>query len=70
MDDDCCPFCDICNPNLKDDEMVTITKERYAELIDSEDWLNCLQNAGVDNWSGYDFARELYEEITSVDYDD
>lgn len=25
-------------------------------------WLGCLENAGVDNWSGYDYARELYQE--------
>lgn len=41
---------------------VTITKERYEELIETESWLLALESAGVDNWDGIDFARELYEE--------
>jgi hypothetical protein len=24
-------------------------------------WLSYLENAGVDNWSGIDYAQELYE---------
>ncbi len=47
---------------MADEEMVTITKKEYDELIDRSTWLTCLENAGVDNWSGYSFARELYSE--------
>lgn len=25
-------------------------------------WLDCLENAGVDNWSGRDYAVDLYRE--------
>lgn len=25
-------------------------------------WLQCLENAGVDNWEGYYYAQELFEE--------
>ena len=25
-------------------------------------WLQCLEDAGVDNWSGIDYAKELYNE--------
>ena len=42
-------------------EMVTITKQAYDSLLEDQDWLTCLENAGVDNWSGYDYARELQE---------
>ncbi len=42
------------------EEMVTITKERFDDLIDSERMLICLQNAGVDNWEWYDEAMEEY----------
>lgn len=43
-------------------ETVTIAKDIYDSLLDSQKWLDALENAGVDNWSGYDFARELYNE--------
>lgn len=42
------------------EETVTITKKEYEELLESQRWLNCLENAGVDNWSGYDYACEEY----------
>ena len=45
-------------------KMVTITEEEYQSLLDDQLWLNCLENAGVDNWSGYDYARQLYNEET------
>jgi len=44
------------------EEMVTITKEEYSELCDDSLFLNCLRGAGVDNWDGYDFAVEAYQE--------
>lgn len=25
-------------------------------------WLQCLEEAGVDNWSGIDYAKDLYNE--------
>ena len=42
------------------DETITITKKKYKELLDSELKLNCLENAGVDNWEWYDDAMERY----------
>lgn len=44
-------------------KMVTITEEEYNDLKDSQMWLDALKNAGVDNWSGYDFAAEIYREM-------
>lgn len=43
-------------------EQVSINKDRYDELVDAEFWVQCLENAGVDNWCGYDYAREEYRE--------
>jgi len=43
-------------------ETVTIDKERYEELLDKENLLDALDAAGVDNWDGYDFAMEQYQE--------
>lgn len=35
----------------------------YVEgLEEDSEWLSCLESAGVDNWSGYDYAREMMNE--------
>ena len=31
-------------------------------LEDSQKWVNCLEDAGVDNWEGISYAYELYNE--------
>ena len=41
---------------------VTISKAEYDRLLKRENWLNCLEAAGVDNWCGYDEARQLRDE--------
>ena len=48
------------------EEMVTITKAEYDELIDRVDWLDCLEAAGVDNWEGWEEACA----IRDGEYDD
>lgn len=35
------------------EEMVTITKEEYDQLVDRDFKLSCLENGGVDNWEWY-----------------
>lgn len=42
---------------------VTISQEEYDELVDDQILLDCLRNAGVDNWEGWDFAIEQYQAI-------
>lgn len=49
------------NKNMNE-ETVTISKEEYESLKEDARWLQCLENAGVDNWEGYDYARELWRE--------
>jgi len=44
------------------EETVTITLKEYASLQDDSFKLNCLENAGVDNWDGYDYAMEEYRQ--------
>lgn len=58
-------------------ETIEITKDEYnqlhariaeleADVNEAEEdvvFLRCLENAGVDNWDGYDYAREEFNEI-------
>lgn len=46
---------------MENQNMVTITLKEYESLKENSKWLNALENAGVDNWPGIDFARELYD---------
>lgn len=42
--------------------MTEISEERYEYLIERDAWLEALEQAGVDNWEGYDEALEIYKE--------
>jgi hypothetical protein len=53
------------NPLLTE-EVVELPKSVYDAMCDTEDWLAALEAAGVDNWEGYDFAREIYNEDKNV----
>jgi hypothetical protein len=44
------------------EEMITITKEEYDQLCKESDWLSWLEAAGVDNWEGFDEARNMRDE--------
>ena len=48
--------------NIMNEETVTITKQEYESLLQDRKWLEALEGAGVDNWEGYDYAREIYNE--------
>lgn len=41
---------------------ITISVEEYQYLKDRVFFLDCLESAGVDNWSGYGEAQEMYNE--------
>jgi len=36
--------------------MISITKQRYEELLQAEKELQTLEDAGVNNWEGYEIA--------------
>lgn len=42
--------------------MITLSEKEYADLLEARLFLNALRSAGVDNWEGYDYALELYDE--------
>lgn len=44
------------------EKTITITLARYEALLTSEFELQALENAGVDNWEGCDYAYEGYKE--------
>ena len=44
------------------EDSIVIQKKRYEELLESEEFLGCLQAAGVDNWEGYEQAQEILED--------
>jgi hypothetical protein len=44
------------------EETVTISKKEYESFLQDRKWLAALENAGVDNWEGIDYARELLNE--------
>jgi hypothetical protein len=44
------------------EEMVTITKARYDQMVKELDFLEALRQAGVDNWQGYDEAVNILHE--------
>lgn len=46
-------------------EMVSVPKREYERLLERDEWLSCLEAAGVDNWSGFDDAREIMREQTA-----
>ena len=43
-------------------ETVTITKEAYEKLLRDQDWLFCLEVAGVDNWEGIEVAIDYFRK--------
>lgn len=48
------------------EETITITVKEYESLLEDSEMLQALQNAGVDNWEGYDYALELLGEETET----
>ena len=47
------------------EETVTISKKEYEELLERSLELDALDQAGVDNWSGYEHAMEILRELES-----
>lgn len=52
------------------EETITINLSMYEELKSRDIWLSCLENAGVDNWSGIDYAYDLHKEFEKEEEDD
>ena len=48
--------------DLDNQTVVIIEKNRLKELEDDSLWRACVENAGVDNWNGFEYAMEEYWE--------
>ena len=48
------------------EETITISKKEYESLLEDQKLLQCLQDAGVDNWEGYDYAMEMMEDVENT----
>ena len=46
-----------------EEEIISITREEFEKLVRDSMLLNCLKNAGVDDWDGYDFAIEEFLNV-------
>ena len=49
-----------CTPTAQE---VTISKKEYFNLLQIDIELTALNNAGVDNWEGYDISRDYLDKI-------
>lgn len=43
------------------DGIALINKDALSNMVDRVEWLCCLEAAGVDNWEGYDDAKDILE---------
>lgn len=50
-----------------DDNQIVLSMDDYNELVDDQNFLQCLQGAGVDNWDGYSYAQEMFDEMKKED---
>lgn len=48
-------------------ETITISKKEYEQLLKDRNKLQALEEGGVDNWQGYDYAMELFFEKHPVE---
>jgi hypothetical protein len=44
-------------------DTVKVNRKRYEELMADSEWLGCLIEAGVDNWSGFQRAKEIRDGL-------
>lgn len=43
-----------------EDNEVLVDKDHLQELEADRNWLDCLEACGVDNWSGFTDAQDMY----------
>lgn len=48
-------------------EMISIPKDEYDELLEDQLMLRALEHGGVDNWEWYGEAQDLFREWQAED---
>ena len=48
---------------MEKSKTIEIPEYRYKDLLHAEMMLSCLESAGVDNWEGYEYAMEQYDDM-------
>jgi hypothetical protein len=48
------------------DDVVTISKRLLEKLNHNDLFLSALEQAGVDNWDGYDYAQDIMESFETI----
>jgi hypothetical protein len=51
---------------METEQTICITIKEYNQLLDRNEWLCCLEEAGVDNWSGFSVAQDMLSEIKTL----
>lgn len=46
----------------KNDPLITVNKRFFNKLMDDSNFLDCLKACGVDNWTGYSQAVEMFNQ--------
>lgn len=46
-----------------DEVMITVPLKVFVEAVDDQDFLYCLYECGLDTWSKFDDALEMYHEL-------
>ena len=49
-------------------KMIEVTEDEYKHMNERILFLDALHAAGVDNWSGYEFAQETFYEWLEGEY--
>jgi len=52
---------------LEDGRRKVVSVEQYEMLMARNHFLNCLEASGVDNWEGYEVAKERYKLEAKAD---
>ena len=47
---------------MNEPDVRVINASELHELLEDQRFLRCLEAMGVDNWPGYEVARELFNE--------
>lgn len=56
--------------NDEDEEQICISKEQYDSLRERDEWLYCLESAGIDNWCGWEEASRIKKELDGEEGED